>query len=747
MSRRPKRLARKLDPGAQAFLDSTPEDAHLAVDDVLGSLAHVEGLRHAGILTGQEADRLAEALRHIYHEAIEGTFRLDPAHEDVHMNVEVRLTRELGDLGKRLHTGRSRNDQVALDLRLFGRRWSLAFAKALHDLVASLLALAKKNAGTVLPGYTHLQVAQPVDLAFHLQAHAERFQRDLERLRDAYGRILVSPLGAGALAGTRHPIEPAHTAAALGFRRPFRNAMDAVSDRDFVTELLFVATLALRRHRGRKEPQPRLQPRPPGPEARLHRDLPTGGPPRRATCARLARRVLQRGADRRGRRAWVRGRDGPRRLPRRARRPVPRRPRRRGDRRPPRRREGRPLARSARRGAAPPPSEDRPRHPPPPRRPSEHLRQEDARRHPTGRRHRLTQRPPQGPPGDVAVLRGRIRPRASCHPGPVGRASQGESVKTVAIAKTKPKRDFLSIVDIEDRLPQLLETAHRFKSQLRGPKMLEAARGRNLGLIFEKPSTRTRVSFEVGFRKLGGHVTILGKNDIQLGRGESVEDTARVLSRYVDAIAYRAFDADNVRELAKHASIPVINALDDEEHPCQILADWLTVKEHFGKTAGLEFAYVGDGDNNTAHSYLLGAPVAAMNVRILAPKEYQPGAAWVERAKKLADAHGTTVTVAELSDKALKGVDVVATDTWVSMGDEREESRRLKAFTGYTIDDKAMAATGKKTTRFLHCLPAHYGHEVTYAVAHGPQSLIFDEAENRLWAQMAVLADLLGLKA
>lgn len=320
-------------------------------------------------------------------------------------------------------------------------------------------------------------------------------------------------------------------------------------------------------------------------------------------------------------------------------------------------------------------------------------------------------------------------------------------MKNVAVSSVKPKRDFVSIVDIQDRIGTLLATALRFKRELRGPRMLDAARGHNLGLIFEKPSTRTRVSFEVGFRKLGGHVTILGKNDIQLGRGESVEDTAMVLSRYVDAIAYRAFDADNVRELARHASVPVINALDDEEHPCQILADYLTIQESFGRLEGLEFAYVGDGDNNTAHSYLLGAPIAGMNVRILSPPGYQPGASWIDRAKRLAQKAGTTVVVEELSEKNLRGVDVVATDTWVSMGDEREETRRVKAFTGYTIDEKMMAWTGKKTTRFLHCLPAHYGQEVTHAVAHGPQSLVFDEAENRLWAQMAILADLLRLKA
>ncbi|HEX9816685.1 MAG TPA: ornithine carbamoyltransferase, partial [Candidatus Thermoplasmatota archaeon] len=199
-------------------------------------------------------------------------------------------------------------------------------------------------------------------------------------------------------------------------------------------------------------------------------------------------------------------------------------------------------------------------------------------------------------------------------------------------------------------------------------------------------------------------------------------------------------------ELARHATIPVINALDDEEHPCQIVADYLTIHEAFGKLKGLEFAYIGDGDNNTAHSYLLGAPIAGMNVRILSPDGYQPGAEWVERANALAKKYGTKVMIGELNEKNLKGVDVVATDTWVSMGDEREESRRVKAFTGYTIDDTVMGWTGKKTTKFLHCLPAHYGQEVTHAVGHGPQSLIFDEAENRLWAQMAILCDLLGLR-
>lgn len=245
MSLRSKRLARKLDPAASAFLDSTDEDAKLLLDDIIGSLAHVDVLEAARILDAREAGRLRSGLRHLFHDANEGHVPLFSEHEDVHMNVEVALTKVLGDLGKKLHTARSRNDQVATDLRLFAQRWTLETAARLVDVVGSLLWLAKKNPRAVLPGYTHLQVAQPVLLSFHLQAHAERFLRDLQRLRDAYERLLVSPLGAGALAGTTHPIDPATGAKALGFDRPFRNAADAVSDRDYLAELLFASSLAL----------------------------------------------------------------------------------------------------------------------------------------------------------------------------------------------------------------------------------------------------------------------------------------------------------------------------------------------------------------------------------------------------------------------------------------------------------------------------------------------------------------------
>ena len=245
MSLRSKRLARKLDPGASAFLDSTQEDALLLLDDVVGSLAHVAVLEDAKILDRSEAERLRGALRDLYQDALAGKVKLDPTHEDVHLNVEVWLTDRLGDLGKKLHTARSRNDQVALDLRLYARRWTLETGSALALLAKSLVRLAEKHHGVILPGYTHLQVAQPVLLSFFLQAHAERFLRDLERFQEAFVRMNVSPLGAAALAGTRHPIKPSVSAKLLGFDRPFANAMDAVSDRDYVVELLHCAALTL----------------------------------------------------------------------------------------------------------------------------------------------------------------------------------------------------------------------------------------------------------------------------------------------------------------------------------------------------------------------------------------------------------------------------------------------------------------------------------------------------------------------
>lgn len=304
------------------------------------------------------------------------------------------------------------------------------------------------------------------------------------------------------------------------------------------------------------------------------------------------------------------------------------------------------------------------------------------------------------------------------------------------------KRDLVSMLDVQDDLTDIIDLSIRLKGRAKQGKSIQRLPGKTLGMIFEKPSTRTRVSFEVGMMLLGGHAIYLNTNDIQLGRGESIEDTALVLSRYVDLLMYRAKRAEAVRELAQYATVPVINGLDNREHPCQIITDLMTVQEHKGRLQGLQFVYIGDGNNNMAHSYLLGCGIVGMNIRIVAPRQYQPEAFFVEEAKK----RGVTVEVTEKMAGAMGGADVVATDTWVSMGDEAEKAKRIQEFKGFTIDEKVMdEALGDAV--FLHCLPAYYGYEVTKEVAHGPQSVIFDEAENRLWAQIGIMVTLAGSRA
>ena len=299
------------------------------------------------------------------------------------------------------------------------------------------------------------------------------------------------------------------------------------------------------------------------------------------------------------------------------------------------------------------------------------------------------------------------------------------------------KRDLISMLDVKDDIEEIIDLGIKLKQQSKKGKSIEFLKGKTLGMIFEKSSTRTRVSFEVGMTKLGGHAIFLSTNDIQLGRGETIEDTALVLSRYVDIIMYRAKSDKAMKELAKHATVPVISGLDDKEHPCQVITDLMTIKEHKGKLKGLNFVYLGDGDNNMAHSYLLGCSMVGMNIKIVSPKKYWPEKYYIEEAKKL----GVTVEITDGVENSTEGADVIATDTWVSMGDEAEKEKRIKEFQGYTIDAKLMSRA-KKDAIFMHCLPAYYGYEVTKEVAHGKQSVIFDEAENRLWAQIAIIVTL-----
>ena len=293
------------------------------------------------------------------------------------------------------------------------------------------------------------------------------------------------------------------------------------------------------------------------------------------------------------------------------------------------------------------------------------------------------------------------------------------------------------MLDVKDDLEDIIDLGIKLKKKSKKGQSIELLKGKTLGMIFEKSSTRTRVSFETGMTKLGGHAIFLGKNDIQLGRGETIEDTALVLSRYVDIIMFRAMSNKDMKELAKHATVPVISGLDDKEHPCQVITDLMTIKEHKGKLKGLNFVYLGDGKNNMSHSYLLGCGIAGINVKIVSPKKYWPDEFYVKEAKKF----GVKVEITDKVEGSTKDADVIATDTWVSMGDEAQKQQRLRDFKGYTVNDNLMKQA-KPDAIFLHCLPAYYDYEVTKRVAHGPQSVIFDEAENRMWAQIAIMVAL-----
>ncbi|MFC1889827.1 ornithine carbamoyltransferase [Thermodesulfobacteriota bacterium] len=269
----------------------------------------------------------------------------------------------------------------------------------------------------------------------------------------------------------------------------------------------------------------------------------------------------------------------------------------------------------------------------------------------------------------------------------------------------------------------------------------EALKGRVLGMIFQKSSTRTRVSFEVGMYQLGGRAIFLSADDIQLGRGETIADTAKVLSRFVDVIMIRTYDHRDVEELAEHADVPVINGLDDLVHPCQVLSDLFTIQEKIGGPAGKRIAYVGDG-NNVAHSLMYAAAKVGCHINVATPSGYEPNAAVVEAARGDAAKSGAIIGVMSDPREAVKDADVVCTDVWASMGQEAEHRERVAAFAGYQVDAALMEAAGPDAL-FMHCLPAHRGEEVTGEVIDGPRSIVWDQAENRMHLQKALLVLLL----
>lgn len=300
-------------------------------------------------------------------------------------------------------------------------------------------------------------------------------------------------------------------------------------------------------------------------------------------------------------------------------------------------------------------------------------------------------------------------------------------------------RDVVSLADLtREEILQVVATGEHFKLMSKAGVDFRPLVGKTLGMIFHKPSTRTRVSFEVAMAQLGGHALNLTAAELQLRRGETIADTGRVLSRYLDAIMIRTYSHADVVELAAAASVPVINGLTDFSHPCQILADLLTIKEKKGRLEGLKLAYVGDG-NNVAHSLLFGCSKVGMHVAVACPPGYEPDRGAVDRATEFARASGGRVEVVSDPRQAVAGADVVYTDVWASMGQEAEEEQRRQVFGAYQVNAELMARAAPGAI-FMHCLPAHRGQEVTDEVIDGPQSVVWDQAENRLHVQKAILA-------
>jgi ornithine carbamoyltransferase len=300
-------------------------------------------------------------------------------------------------------------------------------------------------------------------------------------------------------------------------------------------------------------------------------------------------------------------------------------------------------------------------------------------------------------------------------------------------------RDLISIADLSAQdIRRVVDTALMMKNGRSSPVL----KGRALALLFEKPSLRTRVSFDVAMQELGGYALYLSPAEVGLGEREPVADVARVLSRYVDAIAARTFKHETVEELARWADVPVINALSGGEHPCQALADLLTIYEKKGRWRGLVLSFVGDG-NNVARSLMLGAALVGMDFRIASPQGYGISTALVDKAKSLATASGAAIACVESPQEAVRAADVVYTDVWTSMGQEKEQAERRRAFGGYQVNAELLALASPDAI-VMHDLPARRGEEIADEVIEGPQSVVFDQAENRLHAQKAVLSLILG---
>jgi argininosuccinate lyase len=706
----------ELDPDVDAFLRA--DDAELLPYDCEATALHARRLNDAGILTDAELADAEARLATIAEEA--EPFLVE--YEDVHSAIEALL----GDVGRKIHAGRSRNDQVAAAARLYVEDAAREADTAIAALIATILELAEQEATTPLPGYTHLQRAQPVTFGHHLHAWVEMLERDRVRFEHAAESARPSPLGAGALAGST-----------LGLPQPenaMRNSLDAVADRDFALDYLYAASV-LFTHLSRIGEELVLWSSSEFAFVKLPPSAATGSSmmPQKLNpdVAELARGKAGTAIGRlTGLLAVVKG------LPLAYDRDLQE------DKAPlfAMRRDirtalaalsalvaGLQLDRERTANAVSDPllratdaAEELVRNGVPFRDAHERVAA-DVRAGRFVAPERALPRPAPGPGGVAPALRAarrRLEARAL------------RDVPRVLVG-----RDLTSLTTwTAYELRLVLELAQQLKAAQQQGIPHAFLTGRTLGLLFARPSTRTRVSFAVAMEQLGGSSLTLNTAELQLSRGEPLEDTARVLSGYLDAIAVRWASQADLETLAEHASIPVVNALTDDEHPCQALADVLTIQERFGALEGVRVAYVGDG-NNVCASLLVACSALGAEVVCATPSGYEPGAG----ALAAACAFGGKIELTHDPREAAAAAQVIYTDVWTSMGEEDERERRLADFAGFGVDASLVAAAAPEAI-VLHCLPAHTGEEISSDVLYGPQSAVWQQAENRLHVQKALLA-------
>src|SRR5579862_5948830 len=708
-----------LDPDVDAFLRA--DDDELLPYDCAATSVHAQRLHAAGILDDGE---LAEVESRLATIADEGAAFLRE-YEDVHSAIEGLL----GPVGRKIHAGRSRNDQVAAAVRLYVQDAATEADAAIARLTETILDLADREAETPLPGYTHLQRAQPVTFGHHLHAWVEMLERDRSRFGHAAAASAPSPLGAGALAGSTLDLplpEPA-----------MRNSLDAVADRDFALDYLYAAAV-LFTHLSRIGEEIVLWCTSEFGFVTLPLSASTGSSmmPQKLNpdVAELARGKAGTAIGRlTGLLAVVKG------LPLAYDKDL--------------QEDKTPLFQTRQdvRGAlsalgalvgglelnherlAAAVSDPL-------------LRATDAAealvKHGVPFRDAHEEVAAAVRNGTFAAP-GRIAPRRAPGPGGVKAALHDARLRlgarTLADAtRALVGRDLTTLTTWSAyELRLVLDLAEQLKAAQKNGIEHRLLPGRSLGLLFARPSTRTRVSFAVAMEQLGGSAVALNASELQLSRGESLEDTARVLSGYLDALAVRWASQSDLETLAAHASIPVINALTDDEHPCQALADALTIRERFGDLDGVKVAYVGDG-NNVCASLLVACSALGAEVVCASPRGYEPGPGAIAAAC----AFGGDVTLTNDPHSAVADAGAVYTDVWTSMGEEAEREQRLADFAGFGIDADLLAAAADEAI-VLHCLPAHIGEEITSDVLYGDRSAVWQQAENRLHAQKALLALLL----